>query len=122
MSTSAWRFEAAVIALISEGPIKLRLTLAYSDHLEELQDEELPADLREAFSNLHAALHRVAPTGTETCIKASVQKMSPAEAASHAETILRIYANLLGHAPAAEHVEVADASNTSAPWYLVSGS
>jgi hypothetical protein len=95
MSHLIERFHAAVRALLGEGPVKQRLAKAYSDHLEDLQGLELPLTDNGTFAELHAALHRVAPVGKETCVKASVQKMSSSEAQGHAETIVRLYAELV---------------------------
>jgi hypothetical protein len=95
MSYLAERFEAALLALIGDGPIKQRLNAAYSEHLEDLEEAELPAALRGAFSELNAALNRVAPIGKETRVKASVQKMSFREAGAHAATIVELYSELI---------------------------
>jgi hypothetical protein len=46
------------------------------------------------FSELHAAMHSVAPAGKNSRVTASIQKMSSAEATSHARTILRLYLEL----------------------------
>ena len=121
MSQLVERFEAAVLILIGDGPIKQRLTVAYSDHLEDLQDLELPGTARGAFGDLHTALHRVAPIGKETCVKASVQKMSASEAAWHAETIFRLYADLVTQPRRSEPLKVVESSEQTAPRFLVGG-
>ena len=64
-------------------------------HLADLVDAELPAPLRRDFGELKAALSRIAPVGNESRVRASVQKMSPDEAASHAATIVKIYVELM---------------------------
>lgn len=91
------RFEAALRVLIGEGPIKQRLNKAYSDYLEGLEEAELPPSLHGTFHDLSEALHRVSPMGKETPVKASVQKMSFDEAGTHADTIMKLYAELLRH-------------------------
>lgn len=121
MSQLVERFEAAVQTLIGDGPVKQRLTAAYSDYLEDLQDVELPVTAKGAFSDLHAALHRVQPSGKESCVKASVQKMSANDAAWHAETILRLYAELLTQPRRAEPLKIVEASEQSPPRFLVGG-
>jgi hypothetical protein len=114
------RFEAAVHALIGDGPVKQRLVQAYSEHLEDLRDLDLPVNANGAFTELHAALHRVAPSGKETPVKASVQKMSAGEAAWHAETILGLYAELLSQARRPEPLRVVEAApEPTPPRYLV---
>lgn len=119
MAYYAERFEAAVKLLVSEGPVKQRLTQAYSDHLESLQDQDLPVSVRNAISELHATMHRVAPMGKETCVKATVQKMSPRQASEHAEAIVRIYVKLLTQGERSESLKVVDTKVKSPPRYLV---
>lgn len=113
------RFEAAVHFLVNDGPVKQRLDKAYSDYLESLQDQELPVSVRNSVSELHAAMHRVKPMGKESCVKASVQKMSAAEAAGHAEAIVRIYVELLTQGDQAEPLKVVETEVKPPPRYLV---
>jgi hypothetical protein len=117
MSPLAERFAEAVHALVSDGPVKQRLCRAYSDYLEGLDQGELPTALRATFSELEAALTRVGPVGTETRVRASVQKMSPREAGEHAGTIVKLYVGLLlGQTERAEPLKVVTA--TKPPRYL----
>jgi hypothetical protein len=102
----AQRFGEAVQALIGDGPIKQRLASAYSQHLSELTDAEFPAALRRDFGELQAAMSRCAPVGSETRVRASVQKMSPAEAAGHAATIVKLYVELVNSTERAEPLKV----------------
>jgi len=95
MSQIVERFEAAVQALVGDGPVKNRLRAAYTNYLEDLQQVDLPIHGKLDFVELHGALHRAAPIGKTDCVKASVQKMSPAEAGWHAQTIVRLYAEVL---------------------------
>ena len=95
MSPFAQRFAEAVHTLIADGPIKQRLASAYTLHLADLVDAEFPAALRRDFAELQAALSRIAPVGNESRVRASVQKMSPDEAAGHAATIVKIYVELM---------------------------
>lgn len=121
MSHLTKRFEAALHALVTEGPIKQRLSKAYSDHLEDLQEADLPAGLRGTFHDLNEALHRVAPMGKETRIKASVQKMSFLEAGAHASTIVKLYTQLLRHGDRAEPLKVVKAAPAeTVPHFLAS--
>ena len=54
-------------------------------------ENELPGALRCAFGELQAAMTRIVPVGNETRVRASVQKMSPADASGHAFTIVKLY-------------------------------
>ena len=122
MANYAERFEAAINALVGDGPVKQRLTRAYSDFLEPLQDQELPVNIRNMVSDLHAALHRVSPMGQETCVKASVQKMSVLEATRHAQSIVRVYTQLLTITERAEPLKVVESQDAQPPRYLVATS
>ena len=106
MSPFAERFAAAVQTLIGDGPIKHRLATAYTLHLADVTDADLPPALRRDFGDLQAAINRVAPVGKETRVRASVQKMSPSEAASHAATIVKLYVELMNGVERPESLKV----------------
>ena len=95
MSQIVERFEAAVRTLVGEGSIKNRLRSAYAENLQDLQQVDLPIAGMVEFGELHEALHRGSAVGTVDCIKASVQKTSHAEVEWHANTIVRLYAEVL---------------------------
>jgi hypothetical protein len=95
MSQIVERFEAAVQTLVGDGPVKNRLLAAYTEHLEDLQQVDLPIESKLDFGDLHAALHRASTIGKIDRVRASVQKMSPAEAWWHAQTIVRLYTEVL---------------------------
>ena len=113
----AQRFAEAVQLLIGDGPIKQRLANAYSAHLADLTESDLPAGLRRDFNELQAALNRVAPAGSETRVRASVQKMSPEEAAAQAATVVKLYVELATVPERAEPLKVVVPA-ASPPRYL----
>jgi hypothetical protein len=113
----AQRFCAAVEVLIGDGPVKQRLASAYAEHLADLTDANLPPGLRPDFCELQAAVTRVAPAGTETRVRASVQKMSPDEASRHAATIVKLYVELMSGLERAEPLKVVAAARKQ-PRYL----
>ena len=119
MSLPLERFEGAVQILIGDGPVKVRLVRAYSEYLEDVIDLDLPVSAGESLSELHGALHRVTPSGSETPIKASVQKMSTGEAAWHAGTILRLYIELLTQPRRVEPLKVVETAPL--PQFLAGG-
>jgi hypothetical protein len=89
----AWEsFHRATHELASSASIKQRLTVAFSNHLKDLEPESLPPELRPRFQELHARLSRVKPLRGETAVWATVRKMSNDEA----ETIARRIVELLG--------------------------
>jgi len=106
MSPLAQRFAEAVKTLIGDGPVKARLVQAYAANLADLADVEFPAGLRRDYVDLQAALNRVAPVGSESRVRASVQKMSPDEAGRHAATIVKLYVELLNSLERAEPLKV----------------
>lgn len=113
------RFEAAIQALVADGPVKQRLARAYGEYLEDLTDVELPGPAKSVLGDLHAALHRAEPIGRENSVGASIRKMSTAEATWHAETILRLYSDLLGQARRTETLKVVPAPQEKPPGFLV---
>jgi hypothetical protein len=59
---SAWEhFFAATAVLASAGPIKNRLAEAYREHLDGLDRDDLPKEIRDEFSSLSTAMCRVRP-------------------------------------------------------------
>jgi hypothetical protein len=91
--SSAWEnFFAATVVLASAGPIKHRLAEAFRLHLANVEEEELPKEVRDEFSSISTCLHSVKPLRGETAIQATVRKMSDLEASKIATRIV----NLLG--------------------------
>lgn len=127
MSQIVERFEAAVQVLVADGPVKRRLLRAYREYLEDLQQVDIPIPGKDELSELHAALQCVPPMGEIDCVKASVQKMAPAEAWWHACTIVRLYTEILameqGARPHGEgRPEPLEDVSASPPRFLLSNS
>ena len=119
MSYLAERFVQAVRVLVGDGPIKQRLTRAFAEYLDDLPVSDFPSALRSPFGELQAVFHRFAPAGSETAVKASVQKMSAADASLHANSIVSLYIGLVGQTERAEPLKVVVPSK-KAPRYLTS--
>ena len=94
MQTNWERFRDAVVVLAGGGPVKQRLTDAYQAHLRDLDADDLPRDLRGPYSTLVTALQSGQRVGTLDAISASVRKMSEADAAGHAQSIVHMFAGL----------------------------
>jgi hypothetical protein len=91
--SSAWEnFFAATVVLASAGPIKHRLVEAFRLHLCDVDQEELPKEIREEFCSIANCMNCVKPLRGETAIQATVRKMSDLEAGKIAMRIV----NLLG--------------------------
>jgi hypothetical protein len=118
MSYLAERFQAAVDVLVGDGSIKERLAVAYVENLDDLEETEFPADLRDAFGTLQAALHSERPVGREPCARATVRKMSTLEAKGHAGTIVQLYAALVRHGERAEPLRVIRGASEKPPKFL----
>ena len=88
-------FHAAASVLVGPGHIKQRLMKAFEDHLDAIDEEELPQIRRRTFVEVQQALHRVTPLNGEGPVRASVRKMSPIEAGDCAIKILSIYREML---------------------------
>ena len=91
--SSAWEhFFAATSMLASSGPIKHRLAEAYRVHLETLDSEEIPKEIRDEFCSLSTCMSSVRPLRGESAVQATVRKMSDVEAGGVAMRIV----NMLG--------------------------
>lgn len=86
--------QQATVTLSQGGSIKERLAEAYSLHLIRVDAGDLPDHLRNEFSQLHAALHREPPLPRESAIRASIRKMSIADASRYAALVVQIFAAL----------------------------
>ncbi len=90
---STWdRFHSATLELAGSGPMKQRLFGAYVNHLAWLTEDQLPKEIREDFSSFSRAMRAVPPLPGEDAVRATVRKMSDAEANHHAVQIV----NMLG--------------------------
>ena len=89
------RFIAAI--RLCNGPldIKKRLMLAWSEHLDAIDPNELPTQLRPKFIGLRKAIYCREPLPQETAPQASIRKMSVREAVSHTDTIIALYTELM---------------------------
>jgi hypothetical protein len=90
-------FFTAVSVLAGHGHIKQRLISAYDDHLESIDEDDLPIPVRESFADLKQLMHRVAPANGEGPICASVRKMSVDEANQCAQIMVDIYGDMIRH-------------------------
>ena len=87
--SSAWEhFFAATMVLASVGPIKHRLLEAYRHHLADLDQDELPREIREEFTSLSSTLCCVRPLRGESAVQATVRKMSDLDAGDCAVRIV----------------------------------
>lgn len=102
MTTHVDRFYAAVATLAGDGHIKQRLIRAYQDNLSDVEDDDLPVDLKEAFAELRKRMYGVTPLNGEGPIRASVRKMSVTEANECAVSVVSLYGEMLRRADDAQ--------------------
>ncbi len=94
MTNHVDRFYAALNVLAGHGHIKQRLTRAFEDNLVDIDEDELPIALKQAFADLRQSVTRFAPLNGESAICATVRKMSPEEASECATQIVALYSDL----------------------------
>jgi hypothetical protein len=88
------RLEAAATTLSGSEPLKERLARAWQ-HLDKLRPQDFPRDVRSEFEELYEAMHRETPLPGESATKASLRKLSLAEATRHAALIVRTYGHVV---------------------------
>ena len=92
---NAWeRFHNATLELVRSAPIKQRLISAYRRHLSDLQEEQLPGEIREPFGQVQRSLSGVPPLRGEDAVAASVRKMSNHDADECAALIVEIFGSI----------------------------
>ena len=90
------RLEAAALSMTGPGTIKDRLLDAYSSHLEDVQESDLPGAMGAEFAEMIQALHRAHALPGDDVVKASVRKLSNEEARRYAELVVRLYGMFAG--------------------------
>lgn len=90
-SVLSHKLEAAVITLAGHGTLKDRLCAAFSDHLEDIEEQELPEDVQSEFGDMSKAMHRALALPGDNVVRASVRKLSNEEAQRFASLVVRTY-------------------------------
>lgn len=122
MAEMTARFTEAVRILVGDGTVKQRLVEAYEEFLSDIDVAELSPSQRPRFEELGRTLHSVPPTGRESAARASVRKMSLADAASCAKTIFDLYALQLGQTDRAEPLKIVrDEGRRAVPGFVAGG-
>ena len=93
---TAWeRFQSATLSLARSGPIKDRLNDAYRKHLADLSADEIPEQIREDFRAFTCSLRREPPLMRgDDAIRATIRKMSNADANCAATSVVRMFSAL----------------------------
>jgi len=85
------KLEAAVMTLAGHGALKDRLCAAFSEQLEDIEEQELPEDVQGEFADMSRAMHRARALPGDNVVRASVRKLSNEEALRFAGLVVRIY-------------------------------
>jgi len=96
MTNHVERFHAALTVLAGHGHIKQRLIKAYEDFLVDINEDELPISMKQAFVDLRRQMYCVTPQNGEGAICASVRKMSFDEASECAASVVTLYGEISG--------------------------
>ncbi len=113
MSDHVDSFYAAVSVLAGHGRIKQRLVKAYEENLAVIEDEDLPIAVKQSFADLRHMMIRVDPLSgnvqprqsflqREGLIRASVRKMSVAEADECAHKMIDLYGDMIRYSDNAQ--------------------
>jgi hypothetical protein len=91
-SSSAWeKFQAATLSLTRAGTLKDRLTDAYRNHLSQIDETELPKELRDDFRILTDAMTREPPlVRGDDAFRATIRKMSSDQAEEVAAWVVKM--------------------------------
>lgn len=108
------KFRDAVVALCDNGSVKERLTKSFTQHLEEIHEDELPTGQRGVFAELRQRLHGTTALRGENPIAASVRKMSVTQAAECARCIVDLYTATIAQEQQGRSLHVVE-SGDSAP-------
>ncbi|MBT8102321.1 MAG: hypothetical protein KJO95_05085 [Gammaproteobacteria bacterium] len=94
MTNHVDRFYGALTVLVGHGHIKQRLIKAYEEHLNDIDEDELPIAMKQPFTDLRQSMHRVTPLKGESPVCASVRKMSPQDASECAAQVVALFGEL----------------------------
>ncbi|HUK03113.1 MAG TPA: hypothetical protein VLW26_12615 [Steroidobacteraceae bacterium] len=119
MSTAWEKFQDATLSLARAGSIKDRLADAYCNHLADVEEEDLPREIREEFRAVSCSLNREPPLlRGEGAARATIRKMSNEEADQLACCVVRIFCALPRSSGQMRHSAAAQV----VPLYLAEGS
>ena len=123
MSNHVKRLYAAVSVLAGHGDIKQRLIQAYEENLAIIDDDDLPIALKQAFANCRRKMSQVDPLNGEGRIRATVRKMSIAEADTCARKLLDLYSDIIRFEDIAqESLSLSIAEKSAVPPFLIKSS
>lgn len=100
-TTLSHRLEAAVTLLAGDGTLKERLAAAFREHLDDIDELELPNEVQLEYSQMSRTMHLASALPGDNVVRASVRKLSNEEAQRFAALIVRMYSRRMQSAMAA---------------------
>lgn len=96
MTRTTWEiFQGATLSLTRSGALKDRLNDAYHHHLADVDERDLPKELRDEFRAFTQRLTREPPLlRGEDSVRATIRKMSSGEAEHAAAAVVRMFSGL----------------------------
>jgi hypothetical protein len=96
MTRTTWEiFQAATLSLTRSGALKDRLNDAYHNHLVDVDEKDLPRELRDDFRAFNHRLTREPPLlRGEDSVRATIRKMSSGEAEDAATAVVKMFSAL----------------------------
>jgi len=120
MSNHVKRLYAAVSVLAGHGDIKQRLIKAYEENLADIDDDDLPIALKQAFADCRHKMSQVDPLNGEGRIRASVRKMSIVEADACAQNLLSLYSDIIRYEDSSQELlPLSVTENVAVPPFLI---
>jgi hypothetical protein len=77
-----------------DGTLKERLAAAYREHLDDIDELELPHEVHLEYSQMSRTMHLARALPGDNVVRASVRKMSSDEAEKHAALVVHAFAAL----------------------------
>jgi hypothetical protein len=120
MNSSAWeKLQGATLSLTRSGAIKDRITAAYRNHLSQLDETELPKELREDFRTFNHTLTRERPlVRGDDAFRATIRKMSNGEAEEVATSVVHMFCALQRGTHGNAHRDRATTTAQVVPLYI----
>ncbi|HEX9473954.1 MAG TPA: hypothetical protein VF931_07180 [Steroidobacteraceae bacterium] len=85
------RLEAAVLLLAGHGTLKDRLASAFREHLDDIDELELPGEVQAEYAQMSRTMHLARALPGDNVVRASVRKLSSEEALRFSALIVRMH-------------------------------
>jgi hypothetical protein len=88
----SYRLEAAVLLLAGDGTLKERLAAAFREHLDDIDELELPGEVQLEYAQMSRTMHLARALPGDNVVRASVRKLSNEDALRFSALIVRMHA------------------------------